>query len=80
MLVSYGHQILQLDVQNAFLHSDLTEVYMIQPLGFVNHVFPNHVCCFRKVNYGHNQAPGVWFNHLSYKLIILQFQHSHAGQ
>ncbi len=33
----------QLDVQNAFLHENLSEVSMTQPPGFNHPQFPNHV-------------------------------------
>ena len=40
-----GWYMRQLDVQNAFLHGDLLEdVLMVQPPGFINSQYPDHVC------------------------------------
>ncbi|GKE30562.1 retrovirus-related pol polyprotein from transposon TNT 1-94, partial [Tanacetum coccineum] len=43
----------QLDVKNAFLNGNLTDiVFMEQPPGFVDSKFPNHVCRLKKALYG----------------------------
>lgn len=67
----------QLDVQNAFLHGNLTEtVYLQQPPGFVDPTKPNHVCVLLKSLYGLKQAPRAWFQRLSTALHALGFQGS----
>ncbi|KAL6332549.1 hypothetical protein AAG906_008969 [Vitis piasezkii] len=58
-----------LDIQNEFLHGDLTEeVFMMQPSGFVLPEFPNHVCKLEKTLYGLKQSSYVWFTKLSHAL------------
>jgi hypothetical protein len=75
IVVTYGWQIHQLDVRNAFLNGILQEeVYMAQPPSFVNPTFPSHVCRLHKSLYGLKQAPRAWYNRLSEFLISIGFQ------
>ncbi|PKU66914.1 Retrovirus-related Pol polyprotein from transposon TNT 1-94 [Dendrobium catenatum] len=69
----------QLDVANAFLHGNLSEkVYMHQPKGFEDKLYPNHVCCLHKAIYGLKQAPRQWYNTFTSHLVSLGFTHSNA--
>ena len=72
--VSKNWQIRKLDISNAFLHGDLTElIYMEQPQGFRDSAFPHHVCQLRKSLYGLKQAPREWFRKLSGQIVSLGF-------
>nr|GEX62046.1 copia protein [Tanacetum cinerariifolium] len=52
----------QMDVKCAFLNGTIDEeVYVIQPLGFVDPKFPNKVYKVVKALYGAHQAPRAWF-------------------
>ncbi|CAM8877731.1 unnamed protein product [Rhodiola kirilowii] len=65
----------QLDVKHAFLHGYLdTPVYMEQPPGFVDPIYPHHVCRLQKAIYGLKQAPRAWFLRFSTFLIQLGFR------
>ncbi|CAL2253697.1 unnamed protein product [Prunus armeniaca] len=77
LVVTNKWSVRQLDVQNAFLHGYLSEeVYMKQPVGFVDPQFPNHVCRLQRSLYGLKQAPQAWFDKFSYYLLQLGFQES----
>lgn len=76
---SFALDIKQIDVNNAFLNNDLVkDVYMDQPLGFVDIYRPNLACKLNKTLYGLKQAPKAWFHKLSYALIALGFTSSKA--
>ncbi len=52
MATTKGWSLHQMDVKNVFLHGDLQEeVYMEQPLGYVDQTHPNLVCRLKKALY-----------------------------
>jgi hypothetical protein len=52
MATTKGWSLHQMDVNNVFLHGDLhEEMYMEQPLGYVDQTLPNFVCRLKKVLY-----------------------------
>jgi len=56
----------QIDVKSAFLNGfSNEEVYVSQPLGFEDHLYPNHVLKLKKALYGLKQAPRQWYERLS---------------
>jgi hypothetical protein len=53
MAIAKGWSLHQMDVNNVFLHGDLhEEVYMEQPLGYVDETHLNLVCRLKKTLYG----------------------------
>nr|GEU28984.1 retrotransposon protein, putative, unclassified [Tanacetum cinerariifolium] len=66
-----------LDVKNAFLHGQLSEiVYMHQPPGFVDYIHPNYVCHLQRSLYGLKQALRAWFQQFASFITRISFQHS----
>ena len=77
LAVQFNWPLRQLDVRNAFLHGHLKEkVYMVQPSGYVDSRFPNHVCKLQKSLYGLKQAPRAWFERFSTQLLHMGFESS----
>ena len=75
--VQYNWFLHQLDISNAFLHGDLQEeVFMQQPLGFIDSSLPNHVCKLHKSLYGLKQALRAWFDKLFQALKSFGFTQS----
>ncbi|GJU23625.1 ribonuclease H-like domain-containing protein [Tanacetum coccineum] len=82
--VSRQWPIHQLDVKNAFLNGDLSEiVYMHQPPSFDDSRYPNHVCLLQRSLYGLKQARRAWFQWFAglflsqkkYALQLLEYAH-----
>lgn len=66
-------------VKNAFLHGFLSEeVYMEQPLRYIDPQFPTHVCRLQHALYGFKQAPRAWFQRFSQFLLGNRFLTSGA--
>ncbi|GJU67471.1 putative ribonuclease H-like domain-containing protein [Tanacetum coccineum] len=61
-----GFTVYQMDVKSAFLYGTIEEeVYVHQPLGFVDPAHPNKVYKVIKALYGLHQAPRAWYETLS---------------
>jgi hypothetical protein len=66
LAVTQGWSMRQIDIQNAFLHGVLEEVYMKQPPGFEDSSKPsNFICRLKKALYGLKQAPKAWHSRLT---------------
>jgi hypothetical protein len=74
MATTKGWSLHQMDVKNVFLHGDLhEEVYMEQPLGYVDQTHPNLVCRLKKTLYGLKQALRAWLDKIGQYLVISGF-------
>jgi len=55
-------KLFQMDVKFVFLNVYINEdVFVSQPPGFEDHIFPNHVYKFKKALSGLRQAPRQWY-------------------
>nr|GEV25228.1 copia protein [Tanacetum cinerariifolium] len=56
-------KLFQMDVKSAFLNGFINEeVYVAQPLRFIDFEKPDHVYKLKKALYGHEQAPKAWWS------------------
>lgn len=79
LAATFGWKLHQLDVKNTFLHGILKEeVYMSQPQGFVDPLYPHHVCRLDKSLYGLKQAPRAWNERFTNYLPCIGFRTSQA--
>jgi len=79
MAAAKGWSLHQMDVKNVFLHGDLQEeVYMEQPLGYVDQTCPNLVYKLKKALYGLKQAPRAWSDKIGQYLVTSGFQTSNV--
>ncbi|GJR87410.1 ribonuclease H-like domain-containing protein [Tanacetum coccineum] len=77
LVVSRKWPIHKLDVKNAFLNGDLSEiVYMHQPPSFVDNRYPHHVCLLQRSLYELKQAPRPWFQRFTSYATRPGFYHS----
>jgi hypothetical protein len=69
----------QIDVETAFLNGVLEEeIYMAQPLGYVDKDHPRQVCRLIKSLYGLKQAGRAWRTALDKALTAMNFIHLHS--
>nr|GFC83750.1 putative ribonuclease H-like domain-containing protein [Tanacetum cinerariifolium] len=65
----------QMDAKSAFLYGTIEEeVYVSQPLGFMDPEFPDRVYKVEKALYGLHQAPKAWYETLSTHLLDNRFR------
>nr|GEU75483.1 retrovirus-related Pol polyprotein from transposon TNT 1-94 [Tanacetum cinerariifolium] len=79
ILLSYAcgldFKLFQMDVKSAFLKGFINEeVYVAQPLRFIDFKKPNHVYKFNKALYDLKQAPEAWYDRLKAFLIKHEYK------
>jgi len=71
-VASNGWSLHQMDVNNAFLHGELTEdIYMLPPQGLLSS--STGACKLNHSLYGLKQAPRAWYNKFCSTLIRFSF-------
>jgi hypothetical protein len=74
IMATKGWEVHQMDMKNAFLHSDLSEeIYMEQPQGFMQD--SSLVCRLKKSLYGLKQALRAWYAKMDSYLLSQNFVH-----
>jgi hypothetical protein len=72
LAIAAAWEVHQMDVKNAFLHSDLSEeIYMEQPQGFMQD--SSLVCRLKKSLHGLKQAPRAWYAKMDSYLLSQNF-------
>ena len=61
-----------------FKAGSLKNVFMAQPLGFVDFDHPSYVCKLHKAIYGLKQASQAWYHKLRQFLLAFGFKNSHS--
>nr|GEV82052.1 retrovirus-related Pol polyprotein from transposon TNT 1-94 [Tanacetum cinerariifolium] len=68
-------KLFQMDVKSAFLNGFINEeVYVAQPLRFIDFEKPDHVYKLKKALYGLKQVPKAWYNRLKAFLIKHEYK------
>jgi hypothetical protein len=71
----HSFKLFQMDVKSAFLNGPIKEeVYVEQPPGFGDDMYPDHVYKLSKALYGLKQAPRAWYECLRDFLIANTFK------
>lgn len=77
--VHHNWYIEQLDINNRFLHGDLSEeVYMIVPQGYHQNLPSHSVCRLKKSLHGLKHTNRQWFTKLTTFLLTLGFKQSYV--
>ncbi|GKA97572.1 ribonuclease H-like domain-containing protein [Tanacetum coccineum] len=77
LALSHNWLVHQLNVKNAFHNADLSEtIYMYQPPGFMDPIFPHHVCRLQRSLYGLKHAPRAWFQRFAGYTVRVGFSSS----
>ena len=79
LALARGWTLHQLNVNNAFLPGSISKnVYMTQPIGFVDQQHPTHICRLKKALYGLKQTPWAWYYELHNYLLSVGFVNSQS--
>ncbi|GJX57508.1 retrovirus-related pol polyprotein from transposon TNT 1-94 [Tanacetum coccineum] len=74
-VIGRDFKLFQMDVKSAFLNGFINEeVYVAQPLRFIDFEKPDHVYKLKKALYGLKQAPKAWYDRLKSFLIKHEYK------